>query len=446
MKKLLTLVALLLVAGVAIGAAFLLRRQGPEWTTGSPQALRELRAGNQASLQLYFNDAIDHYQKALAADPDFAMAKMNLLLALRRGGGDPERIGSLLDELQAVDLESLNPRERLLIGYYRQMIARKPDAAHALLADYLADHPDDPFALELECGRLWGSGDAREAEACYRRLIELDPNWVEAQNRIGYLAMARGDFADAEEQFEIYRYIAPDQANPHDSLGELYSLRGRYDEAEREFRAAIAAKADFCPSWQNLVQVAMLRADYDEADRRLAEAVSSGGCEPAALRSLTCRLALWRLADAGRWSESLAQARECGQQGEIGVFQVWAGLSASDPEAVTEVEKRIASYAAEMHEKDPVLGAMEEHIAGARSLTAGDAAAAAEHFRSADATLEFRSEQWLFKLFNRQALVTALERAGRADEAGAVEAELARVNPEFASRPPFLLPGAAAAR
>jgi hypothetical protein len=87
-----------------------------------------------------------------------------------------------------------------------------------------------------------------------------------------------------------------------------------------------------------------------------------------------------------------------------------------------------------------------DHLAGVRRYFAGDPAAAAERFRAADEPLQYRSQQWTFKLFNRLAQATALAAAGREEEAAAVRREVAAVNPRMAADEPFLLPRAAAAR
>lgn len=444
MKKTLLVVAVLAVAAVAaVALARWLRPPAPEWTTESPEALAELEAGHDALQKLYRADAAEHFWRALEHDPDFVAAKLS---AVQYGRAQPERrerIFELIEELKAADLGPLTPRERMLVGVFRANVEHDDETVRRLLDDYLAEHPDDPYAVEMACNRAFGTGDLDVAESCFRRLIELDPNQVNAQNLLGYLAMARGDFAAAEEQFEVYRYVAPDQANPHDSLGELYLLTGRYDEAEQEFERAVAVKGDFCASRMNLALVELLRSDFAAAEARAAEARREGGCDAPTLDRLDCQVTVWSAAHAGRWDAALAAAERCPDAGDAQVISVWAAGPAGRPEVAAAVLERLEGYGGA---DDPILRSLIEHLRGAELYLRGDAAAAAERFRAADRGLEYVTERWSLKLFNRQALAAALDAAGRPDEAASVRAEIDAVNPRLRADDPFPLPEVASGR
>lgn len=444
MKKTLLVVAVLAVAAVAaVAVARWLRPAEPEWTTDSPAALAELRAGQQAVQKLYLAEAADHFWQALEHDPDFAIAKLR---AVQLAGSQPERrerVAELIEELKATDLERLTPRERMLVGVYLARIEHDGETSRRLLEEYLAEYPDDPYAVEMACGRAFAAGDFDRAESCFRRLIELDPNQVSAQNLLGYLAMARGDFAAAEEQFEVYRYVAPDQANPHDSLGELYLLTGRYDEAESEFERAVAIKSDFCASRENLVLAELLRGDFAAAEQRAAEARRERGCDPATLDQLDCRVGAWRAARAGRWDQALAAAEPCPNAADLQVISVWAAGQVGRPDVAEAVIERLETYGGA---NDPMVRPVLEHLRGARLYHQGDVAAAAERFRAVDRDVQYRSGQWTFKVFNQVALAAALEAAGRPDEAAAVRAGIEEVNPRLLDDGILRIPEAPAGR
>ena len=288
-----------LAAAVAVGVAVVVVRghEGERWTTDSEVARGELEAGRRALDKLYVNEAVDHFLAAVEADPDFLAPKVLLLRHGSYVAGGRERLDRLVDELRGADLGRVTPRERLLVRHTLALVDRRSDEARRLVDDYLAAEPDDPWAVELRCGHAWGDDEWAAAKDCYRRLIELDPNRVEAQNRIGYMEMAEGHFDEAAAQFQIYGFLAPDQANPHDSMGELMLLTGRYDEAEAELRQALALKPDFCASWLNLVLLHELRHDFDGAEAVVADA--AGACPEASLAKMTCSIGLWRNADAG---------------------------------------------------------------------------------------------------------------------------------------------------
>jgi tetratricopeptide (TPR) repeat protein len=248
--------------------------------------------------------------------------------------------------------------------------------------------------------------------------------------------MAQGRFAEAEEQFEVYRYIAPDQPNPHDSLGELLLLLGRWREAKKELEEALRIKPDFCASWRNRVQVAVLERDYDDAEAVIARAEEARGCEPAELGRLRCQARTWKAFDAGDWEATwaAAQAPECGDfaPGEVLVISHLAALRAGRRAEALALEARVADLTEKYAEKGGT--ALGHHLAGNRLLADGQAAEAVARLREADAALAYWTGEGYLKLANRLALADALEVSGRPDEAAKLLAEVRAVNEPLAER------------
>lgn len=434
LRKLL-LIAIPIAALAVAAAAVVATRVGRDWTTDSKAAIEEFEAGLQDELKFYPREALEHFSRAAELDPDFLAPKVKLV----RMSADKERRHDLIVDLKGRDLSRVTPRERLQVEYVLANIDRQPEKAEALLAAYLAEHPAEPFALELKCGQLWSKHQWPEAEVCYRRLIAADPNWVEAQNRLGYIFMAQGRFAEAEEQFEIYRYIAPDQPNPHDSLGELLLLLGRWREARNELEEALRIKPDFCASWANRVQLALFEGDYADADAVLARADDARGCPPADLAGLRCQVAAWRAFDAGRWDEVVATTKEpgcCGGHlGDVTVIAYEAALRAGRAEEAAAIADELSKMMAKYPEEHSPGAALQLYLAGIRLRLAGDPAAAAANLRQADEQLAYwKASLGYLKLAIRLELAQALTEAGRDAEAARVRAEVESVNPRLLER------------
>src|SRR5690348_8259787 len=109
-RKLLLSFSLLLVVALAAWAAARARRHQPEWSSRSPAALAELRAGMDAERKYYNNEAREHFQKALELDPQFAIARVQLLKS-----ADGKESKALVDALSATDRSRLTPREAMLV-------------------------------------------------------------------------------------------------------------------------------------------------------------------------------------------------------------------------------------------------------------------------------------------------------------------------------------------
>jgi len=429
------LLAVALLAAVAVAGALLAHRGAREWTTGSEAALAEFRRGLEAQQKLHSDEAAEHFARAAELDPDFVAAKLFLLPVL--GGAEHEdRRKELVEALGAAESDRLNRRERFLIEFHFAQ-REDPERALRLLDAYLEDQPNDPFALDIRCNRQWHTREFAPAERCFRRLIEIDPNWVNAQNHLGYLAMSQGEWQRAEEQFAIYRYIAPDLANPHDSLGELLLLTGRWEEAQREFEAALAVKPDFCPSWKNLVKLELLNGRFDNAARVIEGIERDGLCSQDEVRLQQCGLEVWRAFLGNQWQQAWEVFRSplCkDSHGEAAVIAYQAALRAG-------LEDQAAAFAAELdahvekYEHDDFARAVALHLEGLRLRLGGRPEQALERYEEADSRLAYwNCEMGYLKIANQVERWHALTALGRTDDAARALDHLRTVNPDIAER------------
>ena len=202
-------------------------------------------------------------------------------------------------------------------------------------------------------------------------------------------------------------------------------------------------KSDFCASRENLVLVELMRGDFAAAGERAAEVRRDSVCGDSMATRLDCRVNAWRAAGEGRSGDVLAGGEPCRDAGDLQVIAAWAAWKLGRPEVAAEIAEKLESYGGR---DDPMLRPVLDHLAAVGLLFGGDPAGAAERFRAADQALQYRSQQWVFKLFNRLALAAALEAAGRADDAAAILAEIDRVNPRLRADGALRPPGVAAAR
>jgi tetratricopeptide (TPR) repeat protein len=409
------------------------RQEQAKWTTLSEEARAELVLGLEAEAKFYEMEAREHFEKALDLDPDFAMAQVKIFS--RTSTRDP-RSKELRRQLENAELSELTPREAFLVRFVLDMRSDSYKEAWRVLDEYLAQHPRDPYALELSCQRLWESADWSASETCYEDLLDADPNWVGAQNRLGYLAMAQGKFAVAEDRFRNYRYVAPDQANPHDSLGELLVLCGRFDEAETELDEAISIRKDFCASYQNLSTLALYRGNSDEADA-VAQRSVDNGCPDGIAQRLRCHIESFDLYREEDW-EGLADSWDgaCNRSQLVPTWLPHLGaLMRGEIELAKTIEESVVDKPGGMLKAESTRYGSPDYssLVGTRLMAEGDYVAAVERLAAADEHLDY----WglgpgMYKLYNRLVWVETLRRAGRQEEANKLLAKVAEVNPPMA--------------
>ena len=420
-RSVIIFILITLVAVTAASMAFMFRRPDAHWTTSSKQALSEFQLGMQDELKFYRADALSHYASALELDPEFVMARVKV--AQLGEGMSREKWIALLD---SIELDSLSERERALIGLRRARLERDLPAADRILDEYLARHPRDPHVLVVRCDVAWAAQDWQKARECYERVIQIDPNWMSAVNNLGYIAMAQGRMDEAFERFTTYRYIAPDHANSHDSMGELLTLTGRYDEARQQFLQALDLRPDYCASWAHLTLLEGVRGRTGQIVADLERAKRESGCEDS-LRVGSCAAAISQAADAGEDPTPVLMRPECSDRvpGNLIVRAHFLAVRGGHRESWKTIEEAVAARGG----APPRVNFVLKHLEAVRALDDGRFDAARGGFEEIDTNLVwFGDGQGLFKVYNRAALVVALEGAGDRDKAVSITEATRKIN------------------
>jgi tetratricopeptide (TPR) repeat protein len=78
-----------------------------------------------------------------------------------------------------------------------------------------------------------------QALACYRRAIELEPEYYRNYQALGAFYFQRGRFSEAVPALTKAVELAPDESTLHFALGSSLNNLGRFGDAERELRISI---------------------------------------------------------------------------------------------------------------------------------------------------------------------------------------------------------------
>jgi len=201
-------------------------------------------------------------------------------------------------------------------------VERNRDYASALTLwqDTVDKRPENPRAWNHLGIALQEAGRDAEAEAAFRRSLELDPDHGRASYNFGNLLFARGDLDGALERFAHAARFAPKDAYVRFNHGYALVQSGRAREGLAEYRAALElrpgwARASMLTSW-------LLATSPDDSLRDGAEALrlarelneASGHRLPRHLDTLAAALAeSGDLAGAARVAaEAVAAARGLG--------------------------------------------------------------------------------------------------------------------------------------
>jgi predicted O-linked N-acetylglucosamine transferase (SPINDLY family) len=104
-----------------------------------------------------------------------------------------------------------------------------------------------------------------QAVACYRRALELKPDYAEAHNNLGNVLKDQGKPDDAVACYRRALESKPDYAEAHNDLGNAFNDQGKLDEAIACYRRVLELKPDFVEAHNNLGNAFWQQGKLDEA-------------------------------------------------------------------------------------------------------------------------------------------------------------------------------------
>lgn len=142
---------------------------------------------------------------------------------------------NLLGDLYAQEEEL--PEELQEIG--RLLRSGKREEAKSKLAAFLASGSPHPVALEMQGSLFLEEGRADDAEAAFRRALELDPGSDGANAKLGALLLGRGDEQEGLERLSDALAANPRNGYAHAALGRWEAGRGNPSAAIGHLRTVI---------------------------------------------------------------------------------------------------------------------------------------------------------------------------------------------------------------
>lgn len=234
--------------------------------------------GNVHTNAADYNRAISEYRAALALDPEFLIARINLARALRQAG-ELDASQSAYDALSAAypDNPSVVEGQAEL-----RNVRGDADGAIALLQQAAALDPASPhyFARMGQIEEARGKGD--EALEWFKRSLEIDPAYALAVEPLFIAHAGRGDLAGAEALMGAAARYQPMDANSQALHGAALGFLGLQAEALEAYDRALAITPD---DFDLLYQSASILQELDrvpEAIERFGRAIALRPYDPSA--------------------------------------------------------------------------------------------------------------------------------------------------------------------
>ncbi len=209
-------------------------------------------------------EAIALFEKAVALDPQFAMAyaRIGYAYAVRWNFGAKAK--PYLEKAYQLS-DRLTEKDRLYITAWYSIANLDYPGAIRYFQDIVAKYPLEVEAYWRLANLLQGEERHEEALEAAKRGLAVDAEAKELYNLLGgmYLELNRPD--EAMAMYQRYVALAPNEPNAYDSLGLGYQWAGRYTEAIQSYERALALKPDFEVALIHLANTYFQQGRYRDA-------------------------------------------------------------------------------------------------------------------------------------------------------------------------------------
>jgi tetratricopeptide (TPR) repeat protein len=233
-------------------------------TTKSEDARKEFLQGRDLAEKLQAQDSLQHFDKAIALDPEFAAAE------LARANASPTAKDFFEHQKKALLLaDKVSEPEKLLITANEAGANGDVTRQKEYLDKLVAACPNDERAHFALGGYYFGQQDYASAIEQYKKATELSPNYSPAYNILGYALRQQDNFNEAEQAFKKYIELIPNDPNPYDSYAELLLKMGKFDDSIAQYRKALSIDPHFVPSHFGISADLMYMGKASDAEAEL---------------------------------------------------------------------------------------------------------------------------------------------------------------------------------
>jgi len=213
------------------------------------------------------DQAIEQYQKALDADPQFGLGYAELSLAYIRKYQRTHVSAELSLAGRNAELAHQysggSAKAILAVALVSLYGGKTAEALQSLEAALKADPANQIFAY-YKARALRDLGRREEEQAVYRDILRRRPNYWPAYNELGWALSREARYEEAAKAFAEATAVAPLVALPYANMGSMYMVLGRKSEAAEASRHSIQCAPNYV-AYDNLGSLAWDAGDYRKA-------------------------------------------------------------------------------------------------------------------------------------------------------------------------------------
>ena len=276
-------------------------------------------------------DAVNHYQKALQANPDYARAHYNLGVVLQSESKLTEATERFS---RAIELDPEFAKAHNWLGMMLYSQGKVKDAIRHYL-EALRIEPNHARAHNNLGNALREQGKVDEAIEQFRLAVQYEPDTYEIRTNLADILKSQGELAEAIRHYKEALRIKPNLSQVHNELGNIYHSRGELRSAVEHWTETVNMESDSLGALNNL---AWVLATCDEPKFR----------NP--IRAITFAEKACKLTDYKQpgWLDTLAAAYAAADRFDEATKTAETALklaeAANQQQLAEEIQKRLESY------------------------------------------------------------------------------------------------------
>ena len=215
--------------------------------------------------QEHYKEAVPLYRKALAMNPEIPGLRLNLGLALYKGGELKQAIQEFQPLLKSQPPSSTEAqRLTILSGMAHYGLSEYDEAVPFLKSAAARDTANLPLRLALAHSCLW-SKQYQCVLDVYHEILTLDAESAESDMLAGEALSEMKDTPGAIQQFRAAIKANPTEPNVHFGLGYLLWMQTEYRAAASEFQAELVNDPDHIQAMLYLADSLIQQNQYETA-------------------------------------------------------------------------------------------------------------------------------------------------------------------------------------
>jgi serine/threonine protein kinase/tetratricopeptide (TPR) repeat protein len=222
------------------------------------------------------DSALDYFDKALKADPRFALAYTGIADAsLRMNSLKKDSLWTQKALAAAQQAQALNdalPEVHATLGNAYRATGKHAEAVAELNRALTLAPNSDEFYRRLGNVHL-DSGDIAQALDAFQKAVQLNPYYWINYNDLGIAYEHRADYAKALEAFQRATVLEPDIETGYENAGNMYLIQGKYQESIPLFQKAIQIEPYFT-AYSNLGTSYFFLKQYSNAVEMFQKAIA----------------------------------------------------------------------------------------------------------------------------------------------------------------------------